>query len=261
MLLFSNSAISQLLPANVLGNCPKTKVLLPVITLALASKWLLGSCPRAWAVALVDTWDYLGNCPYIMHDTSGYWWFEFTSRGQQNVRVLELLKGFLPPTKLALQMYDLFIWHAAYCLCHRSTTRRTRTGRARHRRTPRLQRMRSRSSVYSLLGVCSTSISRRSTWGRKSITAWAAQRLRPAYEFNMYSVNPVGLMTTYHSHAGKWYTRESAMARVTECSCHCLVFPIFQVGIMSFAAKLVRSVRNVFAVRRPTDVWSADCLA
>ncbi len=74
MLLFSNSAISQLLPANVLGNCPKTKVLLPVITLALASKWPLGSCPRAWAVALVDTWDYLGNCPYIMHDTSGYWW-------------------------------------------------------------------------------------------------------------------------------------------------------------------------------------------
>ncbi len=73
MLLFSNSAISQLLPANVLGNCPKTKVLLPVITLALASKWLLGSCPRPWAVALVDTWDYLGNCPYIMHDTSGYW--------------------------------------------------------------------------------------------------------------------------------------------------------------------------------------------
>ena len=73
VLLFSNSAISQLTPPNVLGNCPSVAATFPVFTLAVASKWLLGSCPRAWAVAPVDTWDYLGNCPYIMHGTSSYW--------------------------------------------------------------------------------------------------------------------------------------------------------------------------------------------
>ena len=72
-LLFSNSAISQLTPPNILGNCPSVAATFPVFTLAGASKWLLDSCPRAWAVAPVDTWDYLGNCPYIMHGTSSYW--------------------------------------------------------------------------------------------------------------------------------------------------------------------------------------------
>ena len=40
--------------------------------------------------------------------------FPFTSRGRPNIRGLELLKGFLPPKELALQMCDSFIRHASY---------------------------------------------------------------------------------------------------------------------------------------------------
>ena len=40
--------------------------------------------------------------------------FPFASRGRPNIRGLELLKSFLPPEELALQMFDLFIRHASY---------------------------------------------------------------------------------------------------------------------------------------------------
>ena len=71
LLFFSNSATCQTMPENGTGQFP-SNVGLSVSTGSL--DLVLGSCPRPRATALPDASTLNGNCPYFMHDSSGYWW-------------------------------------------------------------------------------------------------------------------------------------------------------------------------------------------
>lgn len=69
--------------------------------------WILGSCPGVWAVALVDTWAYLGNCLYIMHECSSHWCL-----------VVLLLKsnGDIPEAPIPVWWGTIIYWISDSCL-------------------------------------------------------------------------------------------------------------------------------------------------
>ena len=161
--------------------------------------------------------------------------FPFTSRGRPNIRGLELLKGFLPPKELALQMCDSFIRHASYFFrpikadelrdvlvpsiyngtnTHGTSTPQENIPRDRVYNTPP-HALATLFFVFALGCLLDLKLTPFNADAEKYYDLGrAALSLRPVYEPNMYSVNAMGLMATYHSLAGKRYTRDSAVRRV-----------------------------------------------
>jgi hypothetical protein len=158
--------------------------------------------------------------------------FPFTAKGRPNVRALELLETFLPPQEKALEICDSFMKHASYffrpikadelrdvlvpAIYNISTTHGTATPddnipKDSVYNTPP-HALATLFFIFALGCLLDLQLTPFNSEAEKYYDLGrAALSLRPVYEPNMYSVNAMGLMATYHSLAGKRYTRDSAV--------------------------------------------------
>lgn len=196
--------------------------------------------------------------------------FPFTAKGRPNVRALELLETFLPPQEKALEICDSFMKHASYffrpikadelrnvlvpAIYNISTTHGTATPddnipRDSVYNTPP-HALATLFFIFALGCLLDLQLAPFNSEAEKYYDLGrAALSLRPVYEPNMYSVNAMGLMATYHSLAGKRYTRDSAVRPITlSLSLHVALLMSEKWCIMSFAAKLAQSVRHFSCV-------------
>ncbi|KAF8962407.1 hypothetical protein BDZ97DRAFT_1824910 [Flammula alnicola] len=183
--------------------------------------------------------------------------FPFTAKGRPNTSGLELLETFLPSRERASQLCDSFTNHAAYffrpiksdellnvllpSIYDRIATRKEDgpTNSEREHGPLDSDIPHALATLYFIFALgClldiqlppfSSEAEKYYDLGRASLS------LRAVYDSpNMYSVQAMGLMATYHSLAGKKYTRDSAWC------------------VMSFAAKLAQSVH------RDSARWNMD---
>ncbi|KDR81167.1 hypothetical protein GALMADRAFT_222679 [Galerina marginata CBS 339.88] len=183
--------------------------------------------------------------------------FPFANKGRPTNQGLELIETFLPTFDLASKLCDSYIQHGSYFFrpikaddllnglfpsVYNRILARTQT-------VPQPQPAdKEYDSPHALATLCFvfalgclldlTRMPYNSEAERYYDLGRAALSLRPVYDSpNMDSVQAMGLMATYHSLAGKKYSRDSAWC------------------VMSFAAKLAQSVRLVY---RDSARWNMD---
>ncbi|KAF8894235.1 fungal-specific transcription factor domain-containing protein [Gymnopilus junonius] len=175
--------------------------------------------------------------------------FPFTGKGRPNVNGLALIEMFLPSFERASQLCDSYIKHATYffrpikpddlldilfpSIYKRIATRSQDAANGDHN-TPHA--LASLCFIFALGCVLDlTRLPYNSEAERYYDLGRAALSLKSVYDSpNMDSVKAMGLMATYHSLAGKKYSRDSAWC------------------VMSFAAKLAQSVH------RDSARWNMD---